>query len=191
MGREINIWLHNNPYNKKTEAKLHSDAILQQLLQNTLNSSTAVDIYKNTHGKPYLKEPVCFSHSNSKNLHAYVVSSHHEIGIDVEFINRKRNVLKLAQRYFHASEAEYLNRMPKSKIHDHFYVLWSKKEAWCKLEGGTLWSYLKRSVLPDQDIIDAQTGQTIYMLADEKVEGFSCAVATTDKIGKLRINVVG
>ncbi len=190
MGRELNIWLHNNPHKTRKEAKLQSDAILQQLLQNALNTSSKVAIHKNSNGKPYVEEPLFFSHSNSKNLHAYVLSPHHELGIDVEFINQQRDVIKLAQRYFSAEEADFLSGFAPAEAQRHFYHLWSKKEAWCKLEGGNLWPYLKQSVMHDHQIISSNQA-AIHMYEDELIDGFSCVVASTEPVSKLRINAIG
>lgn len=191
MHRELTIWLHNNPHTSRKEAKLRSDAILQQLLQNALNTSSRVAIHKNSNGKPYIEGPLYFSHSNSKNLHAYVLSSHHEVGIDVEFMDPQRDVIKLAQRYFDADEAQYLGSLDPAEAHRHFYDLWSKKEAWCKLEGGNLWTYLKHSVLHDNHMSNTNSQAKFYMYENQLIDGFSCVVATTEPVAKLRINAIG
>ena len=70
MVREINIWLNSNPYKNKRQAKPYSDAILQQLLKNSLNTSQPLNIKKNSNGKPFVDEPVFFSHSNCRQLQA-------------------------------------------------------------------------------------------------------------------------
>jgi len=187
MIQDLTIWLHNNPYRKKAEAKPHSDAILQQLLQKALNTSKPVEIFKNNNGKPYLKEPLFFSHSNSQNLYAYVISTVADVAIDVEIIKPHRNVMKLAQRYFHADEAQHLNK--ETSVHQlkSFYQLWTKKEAWCKLDGGNLWSYLSRSVLIN-NCIKNQQGDKIQMTNIADIDGFAGTVASTNQVGHIWIN---
>jgi len=187
MSLNLNIWLHNNPYDKKSEAKPHSDAILQQLLQNTLNTSKPVEIFKNTNGKPYINEPIYFSHSNSQNLYAYVISSAAEVAIDLEFMKPQRDVMKLASRHFHADEWLELKRTPSENRTLKFYQWWTKKEAWCKLDGGNLWNYLNRSVLATNSI-KTQQGNLIQMAQINGIDGFAGMVACTQDINRIWIN---
>ncbi len=189
MSQDINIWLYNNPYAKKSEAKPHADAILQQLLQNTLNTSQPIKIFKNSNGKPYLKEPVYFSHSNSQNLYAYVISTDSEVAIDVERIKPHRDVMKLVERYFHADEWRKLQQLSDQQRIAQFYQWWTKKEAWCKLEGGKLWSYLSRPVDPNQPIKTEQ-GAVVNMTSISEIEGFAGTLASTATIKHLWINSI-
>ena len=187
MSQDLNIWLHNNPFDKKSEAKPHSDAILQQLLQNTLNTSQPVEIYKNTNGKPFIKESVCFSHSNSRNLYAYVISTDAEVAIDIERIRPQHDVMKLAHRYFHVDEQRELNQLTTENQRHSFFQLWTQKEAWCKLDGGNLWSYLSRSVLPNQSL-KTQQGDLIQFTDIIGIDGFAGTVASTIEIKHIWIN---
>jgi 4'-phosphopantetheinyl transferase len=182
MGKEINIWLHNNPYREKRRAKAHSDAILQQLLQNALNTSESIDIKKGVNGKPYVDQAVYFSHSNSRQLHAYVIELDFEIGLDIEIKKPDRDFLKTAQRYFHPEEHKRLRSASKDQQMAVFYQQWTQKEAWCKLEGGNLWSYLNK--LPSAD-------GRIHFCETEVVEGFAVTVASKHPIDKVRINAIG
>lgn len=187
MIQDLYIWLHNNPFQKKSEAKPHSDAILQQLLQNALNTSHPVKVYQNPNGKPYLQEPLYFSHSNSRNLYAYVLSFEAEVAIDIEAIKKHRDVMKLASRYFHADESQKLNTFSQQEQLSRFYQWWTKKEAWCKLDGGNLWSYLNRSVLTDH-FIKTQQGNLIEMNNITGIDGFAATVASTSKISRIWMN---
>ncbi len=190
MTSELSVWLYNNPYDKKQEAKPQSDAILQQLLQNTMNTSMTVDILVNDYGKPYVKGPVFFSHSNSANLYAYVVVEGFEVAIDVEKIKPQRNVIKLAKRHFHEDEIKYLSSFSHTEVQRQFYKLWTRKEAWCKLDGGTLWSYLSRSVLPDATMTTTN-GQNVHIQTLPHIKGFACSVAGTEGIEKVWLNNIG
>jgi len=186
MNLELKIWLHNNPYVKKPEAKPHSDAILQQLLQNTLNTSRYLEIFKNANGKPYVKEPVYFSHSNSKNLYAYVISTDVDVAIDIERIRAKHDFMKLANRYFHDQEKQKLNQLSAKNQSLNFYQMWTQKEAWCKLEGGNLWSYLNRQLPCHQ--LKTQQKDSIHLSNISDICGFSGTVASRKKIDKIWIN---
>ncbi len=186
MSLELKIWLHNNPYDKKSEAKPHSDAILQQLLQNALNTSSPFKIFKNVNGKPYTNEPVFFSHSNSRNLYAYVISTDAEVAIDIERIRPQHDFMQLANRYFHTSEQQELSQLSAKHKQLRFYQMWTKKEAWCKLEGGNLWSYLNRP-LTDHMLNDQHDNSAFFTnIAD--IDGFAGTVASLTKISKIWIN---
>lgn len=187
MDMDLTIWLHNNPYQKKSEAKPHSDAILQQLLQNTLNTSKTLTIHKNDQGKPFVKEPVYFSHTNCRNLYAYVLSTSAAVGVDVEYIRPDHAFQKLADRYFSADELASLQLHQHSERRHHFYQLWTLKEAWCKLDGGNLWSYLQRSVLKFTQGTSAD-GPKRHLKTTTEIAGYACAVASAKPFNRIWIN---
>ncbi len=187
MDMDLTIWLHNNPYQNKAEAKPHSDAILQQLLQNTLNTSKTLTIHKNDHGKPFVNEAVYFSHSNCRNLHAYVISTTAEVGVDVEYMRPNHAFQKLADRYFSHDELAAMQPLAAAARRSMFYQLWTLKEAWCKLDGGNLWSYLNRSVL------GLAQGQSAVMpdkhiKTTQDIAGYACAVACAQPFNRIWIN---
>ncbi len=182
MVNEINIWLNSNPHKSKKQAKPYSDAILQQLLQNALNTSRTVEIKKNKNGKPYINAPIYFSHSNCRQLHAYVLSTECEVGIDVEYINKKRPFMKLAERYFHKDEYQTMKNLPAEKRTAMFFKQWTHKEAWCKLDGGNLWTYLNK--MPAKQ-------SAIYVAETALVDGYAVAIASANRIDKIRINSIG
>ncbi|WP_198538198.1 4'-phosphopantetheinyl transferase family protein [Marinicella sediminis] len=174
--------MNKNPFTDKKKAKAHSDAILQQLLKNTLNSSTDLQLHKNQHGKPYVDEPVYFSHSNSQQLYAYVITTRCEVAIDVEWQQPDRPLLDLARRYFSAAEYRDIEATEKSEQAFCFYRHWTQKEAWCKLEGGNLWTYLSKQ--PPSD-------QSIYLQEVNNIDGFSACVASSLPFSQVRINALG
>ena len=182
MDHEINIWLNNNPHRDRHQAKAYSDAILQQLLKDTLNCSADLTMHKNQNGKPYVKEPVYFSHSNSRQLYAYVVTTAGEVAIDVEWQRPDHAYLKLSQRYFTAAEQQYISSGHPDTQADRFYRLWTRKEAWCKLEGGNLWSYLGKAI-PNTD--------GLYFHDLTGIRGFAACLASDQPITGCRINSLG
>lgn len=190
MISELSVWLHNNPYKVKQKAKPHSDAILQQLLKISLNTSDKVLIFTNKNGKPYVNQPISFSHTNSANLYAYVISKDCEVAIDLEQMKIKSDVLKLAKRYFAAKEFLHLKRLNETEQQMCFFELWTRKEAWCKLDGGNLWNYLSRSVMPG-DSMNSLNGKHIYFKNIKKIKGFVGCVASTKKIDRLMLNSIG
>jgi hypothetical protein len=75
------------------------------------------------------------SYSNTDGWGAVVFSRAFSIGIDVEKVDRllRKNYLKIAERYFHKSEFEFLKKIPVLHGHQNFMDLWMKKEAASKL----------------------------------------------------------
>ncbi len=81
-------------------------------------------------GKPVADN--CFvSISHSGDMVA-VCTSENPIGIDIEKIDDTRNFEKIANRYFHGKEKAYFEQSPTA---DAFYEIWTKKEAYTKIDG--------------------------------------------------------
>lgn len=88
------------------------------------------DIIFNEYGKPYIKSKnLYFNISHSKNAIAIIVGDK-ECGIDIEYIDNKRNIEKLAYTFFDNEEQKTIN----NDI-DLFYKIWTKKEAYYKSKG--------------------------------------------------------
>ena len=74
----------------------------------------------------------CFvSISHSGDMVA-VCTSENPVGIDIEKIDDTRNFEKIANRYFHGKEKEFFEQNPTA---DAFYEIWTKKEAYTKIDG--------------------------------------------------------
>ncbi len=78
----------------------------------------------------------CFvSISHSGDMVA-VCTSDKPIGIDIEKINTTRNLEKLSKRVFKGQELTFFEENPTPEI---FYEIWTKKEAYSKIDGqGTI-----------------------------------------------------
>ena len=93
------------------------------------------------HGKPELADspfPFEFNLSNSGDWLALAVSSGAAVGLDLEYCDPGRPVLKLARRYFSAAELAELQRCPARDRVARFYDYWTLKEAGIKARGGAL-----------------------------------------------------
>lgn len=74
----------------------------------------------------------CFvSISHSGDMVA-VCTSDKPVGIDIEKIDNTRDFVKIAKRYFFGKEKEYFEQSPTA---DTFYEIWTKKEAYTKIDG--------------------------------------------------------
>jgi 4'-phosphopantetheinyl transferase len=109
------------------------------------------------HGKPHIAHPgvapsIYFNLANTLGLVVCAVSVAHEsIGVDVERIDRKTEILDLADRFFSRSEARALRALPSSERLCRFVAVWTLKESYIKARGVGLTQPLNQfSFLLDQ-----------------------------------------
>ncbi len=91
------------------------------------------------HGKPELAGLDAGKlHFNLSHTHAMLVlavSRKHAVGVDVEALTRKVELLALAQRYFATHEYDELRDLEDGAQRERFFTLWTLKEAWLKARG--------------------------------------------------------
>ncbi|WP_158505847.1 4'-phosphopantetheinyl transferase superfamily protein [Geminocystis sp. NIES-3708] len=91
----------------------------------------------NSKGKPELDTllfDIQFNLSHKNNYIIYSFSKH-TIGIDLEKIDHKTKVEKIAERFFCKNEFDYLKQLDLREKEDYFFKLWTKKEAYLKAIG--------------------------------------------------------
>lgn len=93
------------------------------------------------HGKPSVAAPAAwaglrFNLSNTDGLVACAVGADVEsLGVDVEKIDRKTEILELAEHSFAASEARILRALPAARQRERFFSYWTLKESYIKARG--------------------------------------------------------
>jgi 4'-phosphopantetheinyl transferase len=98
------------------------------------------------HGRPSLAAPALpldFNLTDSGDWLALAVSGGATVGIDLEYCDTRRDVLKLARRFFSASELADLRACGDVERVSRFYDYWTLKEARIKAAGGSLWRELE------------------------------------------------
>ncbi len=93
------------------------------------------------HGKPGLLDsprPLDFNLSHSGDWLACVITAGTAVGLDIEYCDPGRDVLKLAGRFFRADEILALRACDKTEQTARFYDYWTLKEAGIKAGGGAL-----------------------------------------------------
>jgi 4'-phosphopantetheinyl transferase len=120
------------------------------------------------HGKPRIANPkvtprIYFNLANTPGLVVCAVSIAHElVGVDVERIDRKLEVLGLGERYFSPSEFRALKGLPSTEQPRRFVILWTLKESYIKARGVGLSQPLDQfSLLLDQDEIGVTFDQKL------------------------------
>lgn len=93
------------------------------------------------HGKPALvnsPRPLDFNLSHSGDWLACAVTAGTAVGVDVERCDSRRDVMKLARRFFRAAEIAALEDSPVEQQLERFYDYWTLKEAQVKSRGAAL-----------------------------------------------------
>lgn len=93
------------------------------------------------HGKPALSSPhlpIAFNLSNCRDQLVIAISSGAAVGVDLEYCDPRRDVEKLAQRFFSATEVLQMSACAGAPKVDRFYDYWTLKEAAIKATGGSL-----------------------------------------------------
>jgi 4'-phosphopantetheinyl transferase len=92
-------------------------------------------------GRPSIVDPPAglrFSLTHSGRRAAVAVTFGHELGLDLEAVRPVQDPLPLARRFFEASEAAALARLPEVERPAVFAALWTAKEAVLKAQGAGL-----------------------------------------------------
>ncbi len=92
-------------------------------------------------GKPLLinsKQLIEFNLSHSKNILAYIFTINTPVGIDIEFINPRIHLDKIAYRFLPAYEYDRLQLLHGIKKLEAFFNAWARNEALIKAKGDTL-----------------------------------------------------
>jgi len=92
------------------------------------------------HGKPEVVVPagaprLRLNLSHTRGLAAAALTVGDDIGIDVEWLDRKSASLDLARRFFAAAECAQLERVPPDRLTETFLSFWTLKEAYVKAIG--------------------------------------------------------
>jgi len=97
--------------------------------------------------------------SHDDGLAALAFARKREIGVDVEKIRLDCDAEKLAERFFSASERDYILRFSGHALDEAFFRCWTRKEAFIKAKGGGL------SIPLDQFDVSIAEGEPAALLA--------------------------
>ncbi|WP_347332219.1 4'-phosphopantetheinyl transferase family protein [Marinimicrobium locisalis] len=95
---------------------------------------------RSARGKPRLSDQspmneLSFNLSHSGDWLAIGVTVDNDIGVDLQHRQHQASLCELAQRFFSAEEAETLASLPEARQAEHFFRLWTLKEAYLKARG--------------------------------------------------------
>jgi 4'-phosphopantetheinyl transferase len=145
------------------------------------------------HGKPVLADAPGpeFNLSHSGGIAIYAVSDR-RVGVDVERIRPMPDALAIAARFFSAAERLALEAVESSRLAEHFFTCWTRKEAYLKARGDGIGSSLRAfsvSVDPERPaLIGCETGDdpSRWTLVNLQAgEGFAAALAVDGAPGRI------
>ena len=106
---------------------------LHELLTVSGEAQNDLSICRTPGGKPYFaSRDLFFSISHAKDTVAVALSDT-PVGIDIEFIDGRRDILSLSRRFFAPDEHNAISE--SNSPLDDFFALWTKKEALAKITG--------------------------------------------------------
>lgn len=129
----------NNAKNLNDKIQLKSDIYQyrhQILSQFAINNDLLMPVYdQQMNGKPVVvNSHLVFNQSHDDDNYALVLSLDvHEIGVDIECVNRVVNAKRLAERFFHADE--YALWQERGCGRELWFKIWTIKEAVLKANG--------------------------------------------------------
>ncbi|MEM7715610.1 MAG: 4'-phosphopantetheinyl transferase superfamily protein [Cyanobacteria bacterium P01_A01_bin.68] len=115
--------------------------ILRNILGRYLNiEPDKINFGYEPRGKPFLDENcnqinLKFNLSHSQNYALYVMSLNNSVGVDLECISSKTDVVSLAQRFFSPSEFAVIESASTEQQQQLFFRYWTCKEAYLKATG--------------------------------------------------------
>lgn len=94
----------------------------------------------NAYGKPEIAPeqaslPIRFNLSHTDGLVLCAVVLEHDVGVDIENLQRKPVNPNIAEHFFSRQEAEWLNALPEWQRSTRFFEYWTLKEAFIKAKG--------------------------------------------------------
>jgi len=136
---------------------LVAHALVRRMLSNlTGAASDALQFVAGEHGRPEIVAPgpaaaFRFNLSHTHGLVACAVTREADIGVDVEYVERKVDVLNVADHVFSVREVEGLAALSGEAQRERFFELWTLKEAYIKAIGKGLSAPLRSITFePDQ-----------------------------------------
>jgi 4'-phosphopantetheinyl transferase len=139
-----------------------------------------IELQIGARGKPTLadrRSPLRFNLSHSRDLAIVAVARGREVGVDVEWIDPRRDVLALARRALAPAEAQAVKAAPTEARPTAFYAAWTRREAIAKCLGTGLWAPLPEAA--------------VAVAALDAGPGFAAAIAVAgDEVPPLRRFVI-
>lgn len=145
-GDALHVWWWPEPLQPRVEGRrARTDAILRTLLARYLPlAPDELRFRRGPKGRPSLDHPGApdFNLSDTAGGTVVAVVPAGRVGIDIERVDRRLPVQRLATRWFAPGEAQALARLDADAGRAAFLRHWTAKEAACKATGTGIFGYL-------------------------------------------------
>lgn len=159
FGDEVSLKLKKTSNSHSVYLSFGGLLALKSLSDRLISPHADLSIAYDESGKPSFKElnlPFNISHSASLSAAAIGELDEAPIGIDIELIDKRRNLKQIADRFFLEHELKSFKEHGYSA--DEFYRIWTAKEAYVKLCGASL-----SSMLSESDTVKLCSDKTIFL----------------------------
>ena len=150
--RDVHLWLVPRAND------LESQAFTRDVLSRYADLASSEWMFEKVgEGKPRIVNPplpIDFNLSHSVDWMVCAVSGGVPVGVDIEHLARKRDVMRLARRFFGAPEVEALEALPQEAQRDGFCDLWTLKESAVKARGKSLPPLLSKVLFSQLHSVD-------------------------------------
>ena len=149
---EVHIWRRRRVVSGTVGHRAQGGTLSKLINLYTGIKEKDIVLQKGEHGKPYLPDSdLRFNLSHSVDLALYAFARGRDVGVDLERETRKVKALDIAERFFSASEKEFLRSLPEDGLQAAFLRIWTRKEAYVKAVGTGITEGLSTfSVAPDK-----------------------------------------
>ncbi len=153
-----NFIQYTDSYAKIETEKRKKEFLIPRILVNRALDSPYIVNY-NSEGKPLLNTKMHLSISHSKDFYGIIVSSTHQVGIDLEYNHQRYEHIK--DKYISEKEVNTLDYLPNLDI------IWSAKESIFKIFGGKVVDF-RRSIqidkIDDKELLATALGEKLNVL---------------------------
>ena len=129
-------------FDQHRERFIISHGFKRSVLANYLNiNPSSLQFQKGDKGKPslletdYESQSLTFNISHTEDITLLAVTQGREVGVDIEYMNRKTDWLSIGQRFFTEPEQQALFSLSEEAQKAAFFQLWTRKEAYMKVLG--------------------------------------------------------
>ncbi|NND68771.1 MAG: 4'-phosphopantetheinyl transferase superfamily protein [Halioglobus sp.] len=140
--RDVHLWL------APRAADLESEFFCRDVLSRYADVPPVQWVFEKVgEGKPRIVDPPLpleFNLSHSVDWMVCAVSCGVPVGVDIEHVARKRDVMRLARRFFGEGEVAMLEALVKGEQRDGFFDLWTLKESAVKARAEALLPLLNK-----------------------------------------------
>lgn len=136
---ETKVYIGKTLFSSETGKVMNRRLLEQDLIKfvKEVSGTEEFTYIKEKSGKPKILKPEgwYFNITHKKEIGFFVLTNV-PIGVDIEEISKKRNYIDIAKEFYTTSEYNFILKTEPY----YFYHIWSRKEAYLKQRGESVWN---------------------------------------------------